>query len=49
MVVPGRGRVELTTAQVEMLKNQVPVLKGAPADQVQRVEVKKKKEPEPEA
>ncbi|KAK8849387.1 translation machinery-associated protein 22 [Kwoniella newhampshirensis] len=32
---------------VEMLKAQVGVLKGAPADQVVRIEVKKKKEEEP--
>ncbi|KAL1405229.1 Translation machinery-associated protein 22 [Vanrija albida] len=34
---------------VEMLKQQVGVLKGAPGDQVSRVEAKKKKEPEAEA
>ncbi|RSH77706.1 Translation machinery-associated protein 22 [Apiotrichum porosum] len=33
---------------VEMLRQQVGVLKGAPADQITRVEIKKKKEPEPE-
>jgi hypothetical protein len=37
------------TPQVEMLKQQVGVLKGAPGDQVSRVEAKKKKEPEAEA
>lgn len=31
-----------------MLRQQVGVLKGAPADQITRVEIKKKKEPEPE-
>lgn len=37
------------TPQVEMIRQQKGVLKGAPVDQIERVVVKKKKEPEPEA
>lgn len=37
------GREE-PNAQVKMLKDKVAVLNGAPADQVVRVEAKKKKE-----
>lgn len=39
----------MADSQVQMLKDKVAILNGAPADQVQRVEAKKKKDPEAEA